>query len=380
MKTKRKRIGSHRWRLVLIVAGALFMLLPDFASGQSKPAWQERWEKVVSEAKKEGKVVVWGNPGELIREAMTQGFRKAFPDINIEYSGARGDEQATRARAEREGGIYSVDVLLSGTATAILYFKPMGALDAIEPALILPEVTDLKQWRGRQLEFADKESKYNLVFNNQVLPPLVYNPKEVKAGEIDEISKLLDQKWKGKIVINDPLPTGPGQVTFRWFWEALGRGKAEEFYRKIRLQAGAVDRDQRRQIEWVAQGKYSVLLAPSSTVGQQLLQRGLKFEFLPEMKDIGGFISATFGSLMLINKAPHSSAAKLFVNWLLTKEGQLAWSKAMNGPSRRVDVPTDHLPAYVVPKPGAKYWVSHMEQALIHSPEEQQILKELFGR
>ena len=47
------------------------------------------------------RVVVWGPPGELIRKAMIEGFKKAFPDITIEYSGARGGEQATRIQAER---------------------------------------------------------------------------------------------------------------------------------------------------------------------------------------------------------------------------------------------------------------------------------------
>jgi len=380
---KRKKARHHAQRLALLsfaILGLLFVSRLEPVSAQTTPDWKPGWEKVLSEAKKEGRVVVWGNPGELIREAMTQGFKKAFPNIDIEYSGARGDEQATRVRAEREGGIYSVDVLLSGTTTAIVYFRPMGALDAIEPALILPEVSDLKYWRDRRLEFSDKENRYNLVFSNQVLPPLIYNSKQVKVEEIDEVYKLLDQQWKGKIVINDPLPSGPGNVTFRWLWQALGREKAEDFYRKIRAQAGAVDRDQRRQIEWVAQGKYPVLLGPSSTVGQQLLQRGVKFEILAELKDIGGFISATFGSLMLMNKAPHPNAAKVFINWLLTKDGQLAWSKAMNAPSRRVDVPTDHLPPYVVPKTGVKYWISHMEKEVGRSAEEEKILKGLFGR
>src|SRR2546422_10947649 len=63
---------------------ASLSLQPAFS--QTKPAWQERWEKVLTEAKKEGTVVVLGPPGDLIRGAMTDGFKKAFPNINIEYS------------------------------------------------------------------------------------------------------------------------------------------------------------------------------------------------------------------------------------------------------------------------------------------------------
>jgi iron(III) transport system substrate-binding protein len=190
----------------------------------------------------------------------------------------------------------------------------------------------------------------------------------------------LDPKWKGKIVINDPLPSGAGNVTFRWIWQVLGPEKATDYYKKIRAQAGIVDRDQRRQIEWVAQGKYAVLLGPSDGVMGELLQRGLKLGILGEFKDYGTAITASFGSAMLINKAPHPNAAKVFLNWVLTKEGQTAWSRALDHVSRRLDVPTDHLPPYQIPRAGGKYWLSHFEKEVTRSAEEEKILKELFGR
>lgn len=207
------------------------------AWAQSDPNWKEKWQKVLGDAKKEGKVVVWGPPGEFIRKAMTEGFSKAFPDIPIEYSGGRGGEQATRIKAERDGGIHSVDVLISGTTTAIIQMKPMKALDPIEPVLILPEVTDLKYWRDNMLEFSDAVTRYNLVFVNQVKNPLVYNLQQVKVEQVDELYELLDPKWKGKFVINDPLPSGAGNVTFRWMWRVLGPEKATDYYRKIRVNA-----------------------------------------------------------------------------------------------------------------------------------------------
>jgi ABC-type Fe3+ transport system substrate-binding protein len=94
---------------------------------------------------------------------------------------------------------------------------------------------------------------------------------------------------------------------------------------------------------------------------------------------------------MLINKASHPNAATIFLNWVLGKEGQTAWSKAMTHVSRRLDVPTDHLSPYAIPaagakvftgspKPGDKYWLSHSEQNVTRTPEETKILKELFGR
>jgi ABC-type Fe3+ transport system substrate-binding protein len=357
----------------------LTLALPQLASAQADPNWQAQWEKILAAAKKDGKVVVLGPPGDLIREAMTQGFSKALPGISIEYSGGRSAEQATKLKAERDGGIYSADVFLGGTITANRQLKPIGAQDPVKPALILPEVTDLKYWRDRRIEFSDK-TEYNLVFVNQLKTPLVFDPKQVKVEEVDELYELLDPRWKGKIVINDPLPSGAGHGTFRWIWQVLGREKATDYYRKIRAQAPVIDRDQRRQIEWIAQGKYALLLGLSDGVLYQLLQRGLRLGVLPEFKDHGTSITASFGSLSLMNRAPHSNAAKVFVNWVLGKEGQTAWSKAMDHMSRRTDVPTDHLPPYQIPRPGGKYWISHTEESVERSAEEEKILKELFGR
>jgi ABC-type Fe3+ transport system substrate-binding protein len=371
----------------------IFLILalnpPSFA--QTKSSGKPTWEQVLSEAKKEGKVVVWGPPGELIRKAMTEGFHKAFPDIPLEYSGARGGEQATRIKAERDGGVYSVDVLLSGTTTAMTQMKPIKALDPIAPALMLPEVTNVKQWRDKRLEFSDESTRLNLVFSTMLKTPLVYNPKLAKPEDLDELSKLLDPKWKGKFVINDPLPSGSGNVTFRWIWRIMGPEKAKDYYRKIRANAAVVDRDQRRQIEWVAQGKHAFLLAPSDGVLGQLLERGLKLGILPEFKDYGTYVTASFGSAMLLNKNPHPNAATVFLNWVLTQEGQLAWSKAMEHVSRRLDVPTNHLPPYIIPppeakffsgnpKPGDRYWLSYTEENVHRSDAETKILKELFGR
>lgn len=349
------------------------------ASAQTSSDWQEKWKKTLAEAKKEGRVVVYGPPGERIRNAVVENFRKSFPELNIEYSGAPGGEQATKIRAERDGGIYSLDVFLSGVSTITKFLKPLKALDPISPSLILPEVTELKNWRNARFHFGDREGQSNLIFVSMVSPKLIYHPGQVKREDVDQLDKLLDPKWKDKIVTHDPLGPGPGRSYYRHVWVALGPEKATEHLRRIRAQA-VIDRDQRRAIESVAKGKYAIFVAPSSGVLEQLRPRGIKFSVLEEFKDIGGHITGSFGSLAVINRAPHPNAAAVFINWLLTKEGQLVWSKAMNAVSRRVDVPIDHLPDYSIPKPDGKYWDSDSEEAQTQTAEEEKILKELFGR
>lgn len=381
MKSSRCKLSRILFAaVVFLVLGLTSVIGTRAGFSQAKPAWQERWDKVLAEAKKEGTVVVLGPPGDLIRNAMVDGFKKAYPNVSIEYSGGRSAEQAVKLGTERDGGIYSADVFLGGPTTANFQLKPMKALDPVRPALILPEVADTKYWRDAKHEFSDSDGIYDLVFVGQVSSPIIYDGRQVKREEVDEINDLLNPKFKGKIVINDPLVSGAAVPVFRFMWETLGPQKATQYYKKLRDQAAVVDRDQRRQIEWIAQGKYAILIAPSDGVMAQLLQRGVKFDVLEDFKDVGTYIGASFGTAMLVNKAPHPNAATVFLNWLLTKDGQTLWSRAMNHVSRRLDVPTDHLFAYTIPKAGVKYWAGYSEKAQTRTPEEEKILKELFAR
>ena len=365
--------------LSFLVLGFLALYLPVSAAAQSTSDWKQKWQKVQREAKKEGKVVVLGPSGATIRKGVTKGFQKAYPDITIEYTGGRGSRLVPKVKAERDAGIYSPDVILSGSVT-YLRLKRAKALDPIKPVLILPEVTDTKNWRNNRLNFEDKDGIYDLAFIGIVSPILLYNPDFVKGEDIDETSKLLDPKWKGKIILNDPLVGGTGYTVFRHFWVTMGPEKATAYYKKIKSQTAAVTRDLRLQVEWVSKGKYPILLGPSSGILNQLRKRGLKFKVLYEWKDIGAFINSSSGTTMFFNKAPHPNAATVFINWILSKEGQTVYSKASGQLSNRLDVSTDHLSPDLIPKPGRKYWNSSAEKNRRRGPEEEKLLKNIFGK
>ena len=106
----------------------------------------------------------------------------------------------------------------------------------------------------------------------------------------------------------------------------------------------------------------------------------MQFEVLGGLKELGTPTSASFGSLMLLQPAPHPNAAKVFTNWLLTKEGQLAYSIGMEQPGRRLDVPTDHLPNDVLLRPDGKYWPSYIEENVGLPPALAELVREVYGR
>jgi hypothetical protein len=77
------------------------------------------------------------------------------------------------------------------------------------------------------------------------------------------------------------------------------------------------------------------------------------------------------GNLTAIKNAPNPNARKLFVNWFLSKEGQLTLQKTYPGAdSLRVDIPKDMVDPGARRQPGAKYRV------LTTEPEYQSVLKE----
>src|SRR3990170_2073501 len=78
---------------------------PASASPAAKPSpsddWKAAWDKVLAEAKKEGKVVVGGGRGDPYAAAASA-FQKAYPDIQLEFTGVEGASYAPKILAERE--------------------------------------------------------------------------------------------------------------------------------------------------------------------------------------------------------------------------------------------------------------------------------------
>ena len=80
---------------------------------------------------------------------------------------------------------------------------------------------------------------------------------------------------------------------------------------------------------------------------------------LPESYWKAQQISVGFGGIGLVDRAPHPNAARVYINWILSKEGQEAFSRVPRN-SRRTDV----TPAFpeLVPLPGKEYFIGQSEE------------------
>ncbi len=335
-----------------------------------KAAWEEEWDKTMLAARKEGRLVVYTSVGSDTRVPISQVFDKKF-GISTEYISARGDEIVTKAANERKSGLYLPDIYLDGSFNSMVYMKPAGMFDPLDNVLLLPEVLNPEVWYGGNLNWVDS-GHYQISILADVSPPLLINTNLVKPEEVKSYNDLLNPKWKGKILLNDPTVGGSG---FAWAavvgWEIMG----QNWLRRFAEQEPAIIRDYRVGVEGVARGKYYIGIGIKSDLVAQFQEAGAPLKEVPVAE--GAHVTAGPGAISLMNKAPHPNAARVYINWLLSKEGATIFSRANASQSARVDVPTDFLTSVRDPK--LKYVDSRREEFSLMRAERANVIKEIFG-
>lgn len=316
---------------------------------ENQVVFKSDWDKLLAGARKEGTVVLQSTAGAETRVLLLPAFKERF-GISIDYVSGKGAEVAQKILTERRAGIYTSDVYMGGTTTLFSQLKPAGVIEPLKPVLLLPELTNPQAWYGGELRWLDKDQTI-LSLTGSPSGRIAVNSNMVRADEIASWKDMLNPKWKGKISINDPTAAGAGAKAFGVLVEVLG----VEFMRDLMRQEPAVVRDQRMQVEWVAQGKYPIAIAPKSDPVAEFANAGAPIKIVTP-KD-GLFLTSGSGNIALINKAPHPQAARVFINWLLTKEGQTLFTQAQRTHSLRLDVPTSHVEPDRLREEGIKYFI-----------------------
>jgi iron(III) transport system substrate-binding protein len=346
--------------MILALAGA------DLALGAAASN-TALWNKTVAAAKQEGRVVIMGPAGTDVRDAFTQGFQKKYPEIQVDFNGMAGAQVAPKLLNELSANVYRTDLVIAGTITAIESLIPASAVVPVQPFLAGPESQDLTKWRGGKFDFSDNAEKFNLVFGNRLQVAFVYNRDLVPSGKIKSWKDFLNPEWKGKIAMLNPARAGASQgwVTFWYIKESQGFGK--NFMRQLfTTQEIVMTNDERQLLDFVARGRYPIAIGPSGTQAFEMKKKGLPVElFGSAALEEGGIISASNGTVMVPRNAPHSNSVKVYLDYLFSREGQHAWSKATGLTSRRRDVPSDHIPDVLVPKEGVTYLADYKEPFVV---------------
>jgi ABC-type Fe3+ transport system substrate-binding protein len=335
------------------------------------------WTRLLEAGRREGKVVVIGPPFPNLREAYTQEFPKDT-GIQLEYLGVPQAEITVRAEREAASGQPTIDAIIGG-GSELFTMVPKGLLEPIKPVLVLPEVLDATAWKGdKGVKWMDEQQQLMPIGSNWVMTDLFVNTQQVPPGSIRSWNDLLDPKWKGKMIAHDPATTGSGAAVGRYLLHKFG----EQFVVDLFVgQQPVITNDSRQVSEGVARGTYPIGMGSAVVDVEEFRKAGLPIarEF---PADGPGSLVGGSSVLKLVKGAPNPNAGAVFANWGLAKSGQTAFSRAILEVSLRKDVPTDHLPPYIIPKPDAVYDVDQYDYSFYvnTSPQLFQRLRALLGR
>lgn len=351
------------WARCAIIAavGCLLVARASAHAAESKASWQAEWERTVKTAEAEGHLTIYISGYAPVIEAGV--FQKAFPKIKVTLVPGTGTQLAPRIVAERRAEKFLADIY-SGGGTSMYQVLYLGKiLDPIRPALILPEVTDTSKWWEGKHKYVDKEASYMFVYEGNVSSggSPAYNTQLINPKDFRSYWDFLNSKLKGKvgsIDIRRLRGVGP-TIQYMYYHPEIGPEFLRRFYSEMDVQMSS---DFRQAMDWLANGKVSALLPMQSSGTAKAKGQGLPVdEFETNQFKEGVNISSAYGQIALVNRAPHPNAAKVFINWWLSREGQTLLQKTMSTPgdpknSRRIDIPKDHIPASERRRDGMKYF------------------------
>lgn len=323
----------ERYKVAFCVTTVAILLL--MLSPRSWGASADEWKKVVEAGKKEGKVVVSVPASAELRKQMEGLFQQRFPGIDLELHSGSASAMHRKISDEFTAGVRYFDVHIGGAVTMNSGFVAGQIVDPIEPNLLLPEVTDSKNWWGGHMAI-DKEKRFTYLFSAFLVASFWHNTKAANAAELRSYDDLLNPKWKSKIGWLDPRQPGAGLGV----WEYMWKHKGEDYLKRLVTQDLQLARDQRVMAESLAKEKLAITIGVSHYSYRSFVSAGLPVSPLPVFKE-GTYGTAGSGILAVIKSRPHPNATKVFVNWLLGREGQEVWTKSMSQPTRRRDVDTE---------------------------------------
>jgi iron(III) transport system substrate-binding protein len=351
----------YRITFYLLSAFLLFAVARDLlAASAQKGERQAEWDKAVAAAEKEGQVTIYGPPGITYQNAINA-FQDAFPKIKLVYVAGSGTNNAHRLVTERRAEKYLADAFIGGSGTLIEVLYEGNLLDPIPPMLVLLEVKDTSGWYNRTHTYADAKRQYVFMMQGNINTNLAaYNTKLTKPDSVKSFLDLLNPKWKGKMVIYDPRARGHIQNVRSVYYNPKLGG---EFFRRLFSEMDVtISRDQRLMIDWVAQGKFLLAIFSTSNDVLEAKKKGLPVDVI-DAPDDESYMSGRFGHVAVVNKAPHPQAAKVFLNWLLSKDGQIKWQEKSDNNSLRIDIPKNMLSdPTAVPKPQGRYMNTSVPQ------------------
>jgi iron(III) transport system substrate-binding protein len=259
----------------------------------------------VAKAEQEGQLVFYCHENEPGTAGIMEGFRKDFPKINTSYVRAQTGALYNKILSERSAGRFDVDVIqLSDLAPAVDFQKKGGYEQYVSPETVAYKADHLSSPAGS-------------FFWTGVDPAgIAYNSTKVSAADAPKTwQDILNPRWKGSISCKI---SASGLQFVQWytlrklygagFWKEFAKQNPHAFDSRVQL----FDRLAKGDDLITAIGEYPAYIL--------FKDKGAKVEFVAPADGL----PATPLIVGAVSKAPHPEAAKLFVDWAMSKRGQ-AW-------------------------------------------------------
>ncbi len=257
-------------------------------------------EALVAAARREGSVAFYaGFPNAALQALTAKSFQDKY-GIRVDVLQMRASELNERVRTEQAAGRFIADVMQQGESSTTLHgeagrLAPLGELARARDPDAAPAI-----FEDRAAGFV---APYAILVNANLVTP---------ADEPKSWLDLLDPRWKGKILVDDPRAAGGGGA----FLAATISIHGEEFHRRFALNGPVFSRDPAVAERRVAAGEFPILV-PALVASMPGL-KGLPLRFLAPAE---GVPSIRMDHAILKN-APHPAAARLFIEHFLSADFQ----------------------------------------------------------
>ena len=268
-------------------------------------------------AEAEGKMVFYAAFNATDTKTLTDGFQKLYPKIEATFYRATDAQLMERILTEYRAGKPIADVVMS-TSFYGHNLKKRGMLAAYDS----PE---RKFFRDG---YKDPQGTWTSIYTNY--SAFGFNTRNVPRASVPKThNDLLKPEWKGNIGIDTRA--------YEWFGtmvKAMGEEKGLAFMRELAKQVGL--RNGRTILaQLVAAGEFKGALSAYSQTFEQMKPAGAPVDWV--------YLNPVFANIHPVGvsaKAPHPNAAKLFIDFVLSKRGQ-ELVRGMNRIPDRSDTPPE---------------------------------------
>lgn len=300
------RVAKSRSWIGSRVAVAVLLSTVDVA-GQSQPD-----PKLIKLAHHEGRMVWWTTTNLDLSRSMLERFEKKYPAIKTELFRSGRGPLLNKIITEALTGRHAWDVL-------------SGSGEMYQPLLERGLVASHRSAESKAFDDTMKGRAGDWVANHVNTYVLGFNTRLVKKEEVPRsYEALLDPRWlDGKISLDSD-----GYPLFIGLAQAWGREKAVSYFRRLTAQRPVVKRGNDERVQLAAAGEYSLVMAYASTI-DRMVHKGapLAWQALEP-------VVVQVNPIQLATRAPHSNAARLFIDFALSKEGQEMIRNGLREPAR----------------------------------------------